>query len=62
MTFIGWFPVHFAPVEIAMIMTSSALLPMEQRRHLGYGGSRDLTLQASLLAVMCFIVDIHKVR
>lgn len=60
MTFVGWLPVHFARIQIVMIVTSSALLPMQQRRHPGYVGSHDLTLQATFIAVRCFIVDIYK--
>ena len=60
----GWLPVDFARLQLVVIVASSALLPMQQRRHLGYVGSHDFTLQATVIAVRCFIVDryISKVR
>ena len=54
----GWLHVGFARIQIVMIVTSSALLRMEQRWCLGSVGSHNLTLRASLIAVGCFVVDI----
>ena len=60
MTFVGWLPVlRFARISIEMIVAPPIVLLMGQGRHLSYVGSHGSTLQATFLAVRCFIVDMY---